>query len=102
MSAYVYVTNDAFELLHKLKKNYPQYSQLFDSTEANLNLRLWHQLSDDLTNISEKPELQKGTDLIDLYNGLIFNIESAFNPMKLMILIQNIVKNYDCKFKINI
>jgi hypothetical protein len=98
MSSYVYVTNEAFVLLNKLKSTYPQYSQLIDNTEANLSLTLWHQLSEDLVALSEKSELQRGTDLIDLYNGLIFNIESSFNPMKLMMLIQNIIKNYDCKF----
>jgi hypothetical protein len=97
MSSYVYVTNDAFVLINNLKSKYPQYAGLLDSTEQNLSVRLWHQLSDDLISLSEKPELQRGTDLIDLYNGLIYNLETAFNPMKLMMLIQNIAKNYDCK-----
>jgi hypothetical protein len=97
MSAYVYVTNEAFELLNILKSRYPQYSQLLDSIETNTNNRLWHQVCEDLIALSDKPELQKGDDLIKLYNGMIFNLESAFNPMKLMLLIQNIVKNFESK-----
>jgi hypothetical protein len=97
MSAYVYVTNEAFQLLHTLRANYPQYSQLLESAEASLSLRLWYQLSEDLIVLSEKPELQRGSALVELYSGLILSIESSFNPMKLMMLIQNIVKNYDCK-----
>lgn len=92
--SYVQVSNESFDLIKSLKQRYPQYQDLLENIDTNLNLRLWHQLSDDLIALSEKPELKQGTDLIELYNRLIMSIEKAFNPMKLMVLIQNVSKNF--------
>jgi hypothetical protein len=92
--SYVQITRESFDALTTLKSKYPQYKDLIESIESELNLRLWHQLSENLILLSEKPELQNSSDLIDLYNRLVASVESAFNPMKLMILIQNILKNY--------
>jgi hypothetical protein len=81
-------------LIYVLKEKYPQYTDLLNNIEEGLNLRLWYQLSVDLINLSEKHELQEGSDLIEIYNLLVINIESTFNPMKLMIIVQNVVKNF--------
>ena len=94
MSNYVYVTHESYEFLTVLKEKYPHYSDIVDTIALHLSHRLWNQLSDCLIIISEKKDLQQSTDLIELYNRLILHIESAFNPMKLMILIKNIVKNF--------
>ena len=91
---YVQVNRDSFDLIDHFKTKYPQYSQLLENIESSLNLRLWHQLSDDLVSFSNKHELQNGTDLIELYNRVIISLEKAFNPMKLMLIIVNIVKNF--------
>jgi hypothetical protein len=92
--SYVQVSKESFDLIYSLRERYPQYKELFDSIESGLNVRLWHQLSDDLISLSEKPELQRSNDLINLYNTLIICVEKAFNPMKLMVIIQNVIKNY--------
>jgi hypothetical protein len=97
--SYVQISKESFDLLYNLRDKYPQYAKLIENIESGLNLRLWHQLSDDIIELSEKTELQRTTDLIDLYNRLIISVEKAFNPMKLMHLIQNIIKNYSSKIK---
>jgi hypothetical protein len=94
---YVQINKESFDLLAVFRNKYPQFGQLFDNIEKGLNFRLWHQLSDDLLELTNKPELQQSRDLIDLYNQLIMNLEMVFNPLKLMLLVQNVVKNFDCK-----
>lgn len=94
---YVQINKESFDLLAVFRNKYPQYSQLFDSIEKGLNFRLWHQLSDDLLELTNKQDLQQSRDLIDLYNQLILTLEMVFNPLKLMLLVQNVVKNFDCK-----
>ena len=88
---------ESFEFIYSLRERYIQYSELFNEIELNLNNKLWNQLSDSLISLSEKSELQEGNDLIELYNRLVCFIEKSFNPMKLMILISNVIKNISSK-----
>jgi hypothetical protein len=94
---YVQINKESFDLLAIFKTKYPHYEGLFDSIEKGLNFRLWNQLSDDLIELTNKSDMQQSRDLIDLYNQLIMTLEMVFNPLKLMILVQNVVKNFDCK-----
>jgi len=94
---YVQINKESFDLLAVFTNKYPQYNQLFESIEKSLNFRLWHQLSDDLIELTNKQDLQQSRDLIDLYNQLILSLEMVFNPLKLMLIVQNVVKNFDCK-----
>ena len=96
---YVQVSKESFDLLATFKTKYPQYSSILDNCEKGLNFRLWHELSDNLIELTSKPDLQKSEDLIDLYNQLIMNLEMVFNPLKLMVLVQNVVKNFESKIK---
>lgn len=94
---YVQINKESFDLLAVFRNKYPHYGQLLDNIEKGLNFRLWHQLSDDLLELTNKEDLQQSRDLIDLYNQLIMTLEMVFNPLKLMLLVQNVVKNFDCK-----
>ena len=91
------VPKESYEFIYSLRERYSQYSELFNEIELNLNNKLWNQISDSLILLSEKPELQESNDLIELYNRLVFFIEKTFNPMKLMILISNVIKNFSSK-----
>lgn len=95
--SYIQVPNEAFDLLSSLRGKYPQYKSNLESMEEALNLRLWNQLSDDLIAFSSKEELKNSTDLVTLYNNLIMPVEKAFNPMKLISIIQNVIKNFSSK-----
>ncbi len=94
---YVQINKESFDLLVVFRNKYPQFGQLFDTIEKGLNFRLWHQLSDGLLELTSKPDLQNSKDLIDLYNQMIMSLEMVFNPLKLMLIVQNVVKNFDCK-----
>lgn len=91
------VPNDSFQLISNLRKKYSNLQELFDDIESNLNQRLWYQLSENLTKLSNRPELQNGNDLIELYNGLVFFIEPTLNPMKYLDYVQNMLNNYKKK-----
>lgn len=94
---YVQINKESFDLLAVFKSKYPHYQNLFENMERGLNFRLWHQLSDDLLELTSKQDLQQSRDLIDLYNQLIMSLELVFNPLKLMLIVQNVVKNFECK-----
>ena len=98
MSAVV-VPNDSYKLVHNLSEKYPMYKNLLDEIDSHLNQRLWFQLSENLIELSMKPELQNSSDLIELYNGLIFFIEPTLNPMKYLDFIQNMLMNYKNKME---
>lgn len=88
------VPKESYEFIYSLRERYVQYVEIFNEIELHLNNKLWNQLSESLIVLSEKPEIQESNDLIELYNRLVFFIEKSFNPMKLMILISNVIKNF--------
>jgi hypothetical protein len=88
------VPKESYEFIYSLRERYLQYTELFNEIELHLNNKLWNQLSESLIQLSDKHELQQSNDLIELYNRLVFFIEKSFNPMKLMILISNVIKNF--------
>ena len=93
----VNVPNDSFTLIQNLSKKYPELKNLFDDIDSNLNQKLWYQLSENLMTLSSNPKLQQSTDLIEIYNGLIFFIEPTLNPMKYLEFIKNMLNNYKGK-----
>jgi hypothetical protein len=92
--SYVQISKESFDFLKVLKSKYPHYFELLDSIEAGLNLRLWNRISDDLIVLTDKSDLKQSQDLITLYSTVIMSVESTFNPMKLMLIIQNVIVNY--------
>jgi len=95
--SYVQISKESFDLLHILKTKYPHYSSLLDSIEVGLNERLWNTISDDLVLFTDKEDLKNSQDLITLYTNLVMSVEKTFNPMKLMLIIQNVLANFSCK-----
>ena len=93
----VNVPNDSFTLIQNLSKKYPELKNIFDDIDSHLNQKLWYQLSENLMTLSSNPKLQNSTDLIELYNGLIFFIEPTLNPMKYLEFIKNMLNNYKGK-----
>ena len=93
---YVSVPKEAFDVLTGLNKKYPQHTELLLNIESDLNLRLWNGLSDNLICLTSKEEFRTSQDLIMLYNNLILSVEKAFNPMKLVLIVQNVMKNFSC------
>ena len=94
---YVNVPNDSFKLLQNLIQKYPSHKEVLDEIDSNLNQRLWHQLSDNLIKFASNEDVQKSTDLIELYNGLVIFTETALNPMKFLHFVQLLLSNYKGK-----
>lgn len=92
--SYVQVSNKAFPFLDTLKYQYPSLNTLISEIQGELNLRLWHQLCQHLIELSENQELQSGTFLIEMYKSVVVSIEPAFNPMKIMLILKNVIKNF--------
>ena len=93
----VNVPNDSFTLIQNLSKKYPELKNLFDDIDSNLNQKLWYQLSENLMTLSSNPKLQQSSDLIEIYNGLIFFIEPTLNPMRYLEYVKNMLNNYKGK-----
>lgn len=92
--AYVNISNNAFPFLDTLKQQFPDLNVLVSEIQDELNLKLWHQLSGHLIELSDCALLHQGEYLINLYNHVIKSIEVVFNPMKIMIILKNLIKNY--------
>lgn len=92
--SYIDVSSKAFPFLDTLKYQFPNLNTLVCEIQGELNLRLWHQLSMHLIELSEKTELHSGDALIELYLNVVVSIESAFNPMKIMLILKNVIKNF--------
>ncbi|XP_014294810.1 26S proteasome non-ATPase regulatory subunit 13 [Halyomorpha halys] len=56
--------------------------------------KLWHQLTLKLAAFVKKDHLQKGTELIELYNNFIQGFESKINPLALVEIVSHIVVQY--------
>ena len=91
---FIHVPDDTYKLINALKNKYPSQKPLLDEIEGNTTQHLWHQLTENLIVFYSLPETQQGTDLIELYNGLVMFIEPALNPMKLLLLVQKMLANY--------
>ena len=92
--SYVNISNNAFPFLDTLKLQFPELNAIVSEIQDELNLKLWHQLSGHLIELSNCHLLHQGEYLINLYTHVIRNIEVVFNPMKIMIILKNLIKNY--------
>mmetsp|Transcript_36317 Transcript_36317/g.37698 ORF Transcript_36317/g.37698 Transcript_36317/m.37698 type:complete len:389 (-) Transcript_36317:60-1226(-) len=92
--SYVQISGKAFSFLDELKTSHPNLNSLICEIQGELNLRLWHQLCEHLIELSEKQELHQGSSLIELYNNVVNSLEPAFNPMKIMLILKNVIRNF--------
>ena len=95
----VNIPPDSFKLVSSLAQRHPGLKSLFDEIDSNMNQHLWYQLSENIITLSQNPELQKGSDLIEFYNGVVFFIEPTLNPMKYLEYVQNMIYNYKDKME---
>ena len=95
----VNIPPDSFKLVSSLSQKHPELKSLFDEIDSNMNQHLWYQLSENIITLSQNQELQKGSDLIEFYNGVVFFIEPTLNPMKYLEYVQNMIYNYKDKME---
>ncbi|KAK9506980.1 hypothetical protein O3M35_008819 [Rhynocoris fuscipes] len=58
------------------------------------NKKLWHQLTLKLSSFVTNEHLQKGRELIDLYNNFIQAFENKINPLALVEIVSHITPHY--------
>ena len=95
----VNIPPDSFKLVSSLSQKHPGLKSLFDEIDSNMNQHLWYQLSENIITLSQNPELQKGTDLIEFYNGVVFFFLFTLNQMKYLEYVQNMIYNYKDKME---
>lgn len=61
------------------------------------NKKLWHQLTLKLETFVKHPSLQKGTNLIQLYNNFIHVFENKINPLSLVEILAHVVVQFEDK-----
>lgn len=65
--------------------------------EELYNKKLWHQLTLKLETFVKHPSLQKGNNLIQLYNNFIQVFENKINPLSLVEIVAHIVVQFEDK-----
>ncbi|XP_066252065.1 26S proteasome non-ATPase regulatory subunit 13 [Euwallacea similis] len=58
------------------------------------NKKLWHQLTLKLMVLIKRPELQRGENLIQLYNNFIQTFENKINPLSLVEIIVFVIEQF--------
>ncbi|CAH0390189.1 unnamed protein product [Bemisia tabaci] len=66
----------------------------WNDIEEMYNKKLWHQLTLKLLNIVKYPSLQKNEELLSLYNNFIQIIETRINPLALVEMLVEVVKQF--------
>ncbi len=61
--------------------------------------RLWHQLTDNLLIYTEDKVFDEGTDLIALYDCLIKDLHTRFNPLKYALITISVSRQYTGNIK---
>lgn len=83
-------TKQAEETDKQLAEEWAQLEELY-------NKRLWHQLTLKLETFVKHPSLQKGDNLVQLYNNFIQTFESKINPLSLVEILAHVVVQYEDK-----
>ncbi|XP_042878477.1 26S proteasome non-ATPase regulatory subunit 13-like [Penaeus japonicus] len=81
-------------LAAKKNSSPPELSKIFGDLEDLYNKKLWHQLTTTLLALVKNPALKEGTELIQLYNNLIGELENKINPLSLAQMAGEVVAQY--------
>ncbi|XP_020710650.2 26S proteasome non-ATPase regulatory subunit 13 [Athalia rosae] len=61
------------------------------------NKKLWHQLTLKLETFVENPALQKGDNLVQLYNNFLSTFENKINPLSLVEILAHVIQQFQDK-----
>ncbi|KAK9754084.1 PCI domain [Popillia japonica] len=96
-AAAVQQSNVSDYLSKKQKESSKDLATEWSQMEELHNKKLWHQLTLKLTDFVKNPTLQKGDNLIQLYNNFISTFENKINPLSLVEISAFIVEQYTNK-----
>ncbi|CAG9770043.1 unnamed protein product [Ceutorhynchus assimilis] len=81
------------DYLSKKQKESPKdLVSVWATLEELHNKRLWHQLTLKILAIIKTPELQKGDNLLQLYNNFIQTFENKINPLSLVEIVAIVIE----------
>ncbi|XP_033222007.1 26S proteasome non-ATPase regulatory subunit 13 [Belonocnema kinseyi] len=75
------------------KEQAAEWAQL----EELYNKRLWHQLTLKLETFVKHPALQKGDNLVQLYNNFLSTFENKINPLSLVEILVHVIAQFQDK-----
>ncbi|KAI4454612.1 26s proteasome non-atpase regulatory subunit 13 [Holotrichia oblita] len=96
-AAAVQQSNVSDYLSKKQKESTKDLASEWSQMEELHNKKLWHQLTLKLTDFVKNPTLQKGDNLIQLYNNFISTFENKINPLSLVEISAFVVEQYTNK-----
>ncbi|KAG8189314.1 hypothetical protein JTE90_019071 [Oedothorax gibbosus] len=67
----------------------------WNQMEEYYNKKLWHQLTLKLLALSKLPEMQQGTELLELYENFLADFENKINPLSLVEILKFVVCQID-------
>jgi len=84
-------------LLKQQKQSSKDLATEWAEIEELYNKKLWHQLTLKLLVFVKHPQLQKGDNLIQLYNNFISTFENKINPLSLVEIIAIVIEQFKNK-----
>ncbi|XP_018561999.1 26S proteasome non-ATPase regulatory subunit 13 [Anoplophora glabripennis] len=94
MATAVHQSNVSDYLSKKQKESPKELGAEWAELEELHNKKLWHQLTLKLLTFIKKPEIQKGDNVIHLYNNFIQTFENKINPLSLVEIVAIVVEHY--------
>ncbi|KAL4712099.1 hypothetical protein ACJJTC_010960 [Scirpophaga incertulas] len=94
MASVKFAVVDVNDFLSKKQASEPDIATAWANLEENYNKKLWHQLTLKLLELVNHANLQKGDNLIQLYNNFLVTFENKINPLSLIEIVAHIVKQY--------
>ncbi|XP_076054703.1 regulatory particle non-ATPase 9 [Oratosquilla oratoria] len=71
-----------------------ELAKKFGELEDFYSKKLWHQLTVALQKLVKESALQTGTELLDLYNNVVSELENKINPLSLMEIVAEVSTQY--------
>ncbi|KAJ0183029.1 hypothetical protein K1T71_001005 [Dendrolimus kikuchii] len=97
MASVKFAVIDVNDFLTKKQSADPELAADWSKLEELYNKKLWHQLTLKVQELVTHSSLQKGDNLIQLYNNFLTTFENKINPLSLVEIVAHIVKQYTNK-----
>lgn len=97
MASVKFAVIDVNDFLSKKQSAEPELASDWSKLEELYNKKLWHQLTLKVQEIVTHPTLQKGDNLIQLYNNFLTTFENKINPLSLVEIIVHVIKQFTDK-----
>jgi hypothetical protein len=77
------------DILDTLAQKHGHMADQIESIKAHYRGRMWHQITDELVNLTSDPVFESGSELIQLFEGFIGDLAPTINQLKLLKIAEN-------------